>query len=152
MILIAFDGSPDAQAAVRSAAELFRGEPATILTVWEPFEDLMARTGAGRALAPGVVDFATIDGAYEQSAAQRAEQGTELAEKAGLVAESRTRAQRSTIAAAILAEAEEVGASTIVVGTRGLTGIKSALLGSVSHAVIRHADRPVVVVPAASRT
>jgi nucleotide-binding universal stress UspA family protein len=32
-------------------------------------------------------------------------------------------------------------------GTRGLTGVKSLLLGSVSHAVLQHADRAVVVVP-----
>lgn len=35
----------------------------------------------------------------------------------------------------------------IVLGTRGLTGIKSALLGSVSHAVLQRTDRPVMVVP-----
>ena len=32
-------------------------------------------------------------------------------------------------------------------GSRGLTGVKSLLLGSVSHEVIQHADRTVVVVP-----
>jgi hypothetical protein len=32
-------------------------------------------------------------------------------------------------------------------GTRGLTGINSMLLGSVSHAVLQHADRPVIVIP-----
>jgi len=41
-------------------------------------------------------------------------------------------------------------------GSRGLTGLKSLLLGSVSHAVIQRADRAVIVVPstevAASRS
>jgi nucleotide-binding universal stress UspA family protein len=46
-----------------------------------------------------------------------------------------------------MAEADEVGAQSIVMGTRGLTGVKSFLLGSVSHAVLQRADRPVVVVP-----
>jgi nucleotide-binding universal stress UspA family protein len=32
-------------------------------------------------------------------------------------------------------------------GSRGLTGIKSRLLGSVSHAVVQHADRTVIIVP-----
>jgi nucleotide-binding universal stress UspA family protein len=40
-----------------------------------------------------------------------------------------------------------VGAGAIVIGSRGLTGVKSLLLGSVSHEVIRHADGTVVVVP-----
>lgn len=34
-----------------------------------------------------------------------------------------------------------------MLGSRGLTGVKSLLLGSVSHAVLQHADRPVMVVP-----
>jgi nucleotide-binding universal stress UspA family protein len=32
-------------------------------------------------------------------------------------------------------------ANAIVVGSRGLTGIKSLLLGSVSHGLVQHADR-----------
>ena len=32
-------------------------------------------------------------------------------------------------------------------GSRGLTGLKPLLLGSVSHAVIQHASRMVIVVP-----
>jgi nucleotide-binding universal stress UspA family protein len=59
------------------------------------------------------------------------------------------RARERTTADAILAEADAVDARVIVLGTRGLTGVKSVLLGSVSHAVLQHADRPVVVVPSA---
>lgn len=45
--------------------------------------------------------------------------------------------------------ARERDAEEIVVGSRGL-GRFSAALGSVSHALLQHADRPVVVVPAAA--
>jgi hypothetical protein len=53
VILIAYDGSPDAGSAIERAGELLSGEPATVLTVWEPFIDVMARTGAGLGLARG---------------------------------------------------------------------------------------------------
>jgi nucleotide-binding universal stress UspA family protein len=51
------------------------------------------------------------------------------------------------VAGAILAVANDLDADTIVLGTRGLTGLRSILLGSVSHAVLQHADRSVIVVP-----
>ncbi|HEX4981103.1 MAG TPA: universal stress protein [Ilumatobacteraceae bacterium] len=42
------------------------------------------------------------------------------------------------------------GADLIVVGSRGRSGLKTLLLGSVSHVVVTHADIPVVVVRHAS--
>jgi nucleotide-binding universal stress UspA family protein len=147
VILIAYDGSSDAQAAIEHAGALLRGEPATVLTVWEPFVGVMTRTGAGLGPPPGVIDYQEIDRAYEHSARERAAEGVERAQRAGLNAQPRTRARHTTIANAILAESDEVDASAIVLGTRGLTGVKSLLLGSVSHAVVQHADRPVIVVP-----
>jgi nucleotide-binding universal stress UspA family protein len=145
VILIAYDGSKDAQSAIDLAGDLMSGEPTTVLSVWEPFVDVMARTGLG--VGPGVIDFEALDKAYEESGRERAAEGAQRAARAGLNAQPRTRARHATIAATILAEADELGASAIVLGSRGLTGVKSLLLGSVSHAVLQHANRPVIVVP-----
>jgi nucleotide-binding universal stress UspA family protein len=147
VILIAYDGSKDAQSAIEHAGELMSGEKATVLSVWERFIDVMTRNGWGLGLAPGIVDFEGIDKASEESARERAAEGAQRAARAGLDAEPRTRARDTTIAETILSEADEVEASAIVLGTRGLTRVKSLLLGSVSHAVLQHADRPVIVVP-----
>ena len=46
----------------------------------------------------------------------------------------------------IITLAETIGAGLIVMGSRGLGGIKRALLGSVSDSVVRHAHCPVLVV------
>jgi nucleotide-binding universal stress UspA family protein len=42
--------------------------------------------------------------------------------------------------------AEEIGAGMIVVGSRGLGGVRRALMGSVSDSVVRHSHCPVLVV------
>ncbi len=42
--------------------------------------------------------------------------------------------------------AEETGADLVVMGSRGLGGIRRALMGSVSDSVVRHAHCPVLVV------
>lgn len=146
MILICYDGSPDSQAAIAQAGELLHGQSATVLTVWEPFIDVMCRVGGGMAYWDGV-DLAEIDTESERTARARAEEGVELARAASLQAEGRTRARGATIAETILADADDVNAKAIVLGTRGLTGLKSLMLGSVSHAVLQHAARPVIVVP-----
>ncbi len=147
MILLCYDGSPDAQAAIDRAGELLSGQAATVLTVWEPFIDVMARTGLGFGLGNPAVNVEEIDAASEQAARERAEEGAERARHAGLNAEPRTRARGATIAETILSEADEIGADPIVLGSRGLTGLKSVLLGSVSHALVQHTDRAVIVVP-----
>lgn len=46
----------------------------------------------------------------------------------------------------IIARGEELGAGLIVVGSRGLGGIRGALMGSVSGSVVRHAQCSVLVV------
>jgi nucleotide-binding universal stress UspA family protein len=46
----------------------------------------------------------------------------------------------------IVTLAEELGADLIVMGSRGLGGVRRALMGSVSDSVVRHAHCPVLVV------
>ena len=106
---------------------------------------MLARAGTG--IGVGALDFEAIDAASVRSARERAEDGVERARRAGLTAEPRVRERGVTIWGTILDEAADIDASAIVLGTRGLTGVESLLLGSVSHAVVQHADRPVAVVP-----
>jgi nucleotide-binding universal stress UspA family protein len=147
MILIWYDGSPDARAAIAHAGELLRGQSAAVLTIWEPFLEFLARTPMGLGLAPGLIESDSIDDANRSAAMERATEGAELARQAGLKAEARTRSQATSVANAILAEADDLGASAVVMGSRGLTGLKSLLMGSVSHHVLQHADVTVIVVP-----
>jgi nucleotide-binding universal stress UspA family protein len=51
----------------------------------------------------------------------------------------------------ILAEAQQIDADTIVVGSHGHGALHRALLGSVSEGVVRRALCPVLVIPAAAR-
>jgi nucleotide-binding universal stress UspA family protein len=148
MILICYDGSDDAKAAIEQGARLLAGQEATVLTVWQPFIDVLARTPSGFGLAAGIADNSEqIDDATRSNAEQRAEEGAELANKAGFQAQPRTVSEDASTADAILRQAKELGATAILLGSRGLGGFKSLLLGSVSHGVIQHADRAVIVIP-----
>jgi nucleotide-binding universal stress UspA family protein len=150
VILICYDASEDARAAVAEAAELFPAQQAVVISVWEPFAEVVARSSVGWGLVPSAPDSEDIDQASSTQAEKLAAEGADLANKAGMAAESGAVQQMSTTGRAILAEAERRGAGVIVMGSRGLTGLKSMLLGSVSHDVIQHADRTVVVVPSAA--
>jgi nucleotide-binding universal stress UspA family protein len=150
MILMSYDGSADAQAAIERAAKLMPGAEATVLTVWEPYVDMLARTGSmglGFGMAGGYTDSGTVDTASGEAALATATEGARRATAAGLVAHPRAVSHHGGVASAILAEAAALEADAIVMGTRGLGGVKSFLLGSVSHQVVQHADRPVLVVP-----
>jgi nucleotide-binding universal stress UspA family protein len=47
----------------------------------------------------------------------------------------------------VCARAEEFGADAIVTSTHGTTGLKHVLLGSTAEYIVRHAQRPVFVIP-----
>ena len=145
-LLIAYDGSADAQTALEFAARTFPGREAVLLTVWEP---LMAQLGAAEAFV-GAVATEDEEKTVEQSAELVAEAGAKLANEAGLKATARWESEGAqTVWQTVERLADEVDADLIITGSRGLTGLHSLLVGSVSAQVLRHAKRPVLVVPSA---
>ena len=149
MILICYDGSPDSKSAIERGGELLKGQPARVLTVWQPFVEVVSRAYPGWGMNAGMLDQVAIDKATLEHAEGHAEEGARLAREAGLDAEPCTRSQLSTTAEAILTEADAIGATAILIGSRGLGALKSVFLGSVSRGVLQDADRAVIVVPSA---
>ena len=150
-IVIAYDGSDAARAAVKEAAALFGSRHAIVLTVWEPgLADfmLMPNTmGTGTMMMP--YDPATvqaIDKAAEDHARDIAEDGVKLAQAGGLQAEALPVRDAADIADTILETASEHDAAAIVIGSRGLKGFKSKLMGSSSSSVLSRSAVPVVIV------
>lgn len=152
MVLLCYDGSADAKSAIDRAGAVLKSAPAVVLSVWEPFIGVMARAGLGMGYDALTWDADEVDAASERSAAALAEEGATRARGVGLDAQPQTTERNGSVASAILDAADELDAEAIVLGSRGLTGVKSLLLGSVSHAVVQHADRPVLVVPSPAVT
>ena len=153
-LLIAYDGSDVANAAVRSAADLFPGSAALVVTVWEPGLAAMATAGAGWdaagavPLPPDPELVSELDKAGEHHAAVVAAEGARLARSLGLDAEPHAIPDELQVADTILDLAAERDAAAVVVGSHGISGLRSRLLGSTSRQVLARCRRPVVVVRA----
>ena len=140
-ILLATDGSEEAALAAQSAA------------------DLAARTGSElhvthvrKALQGGFVagvDVGPVPPGYQELLDKEAKELLEAQlERMGEAGASVTEAHLMSGRAdeEIIFRAEQVGADLVVVGSRGLGGVRRALMGSVSDSVVRHAHCPVLVV------
>jgi nucleotide-binding universal stress UspA family protein len=144
-ILICYDGSDNAKHAIARAGELLRPGPAIVLHVWQPLAVLMARGGfgslAGRMVMPD-------DEAEEHRAAEAtAVEGGELARTAGFDVDARHMRTVGSTAQAIIEATQKLSPSLLVMGSRGLGGLRSALLGSVSHDLVMRSHMPVLVIP-----
>jgi nucleotide-binding universal stress UspA family protein len=148
--LIAFDGSPASRRAVSDAAGLLGPRPALVLTVWEPGLAYAVSDVRPEGLLPTpMVDptvARSVDDAVHSQADRVAGEGAELARSLGLDARALAVPDDGHIPETILRVAEENGASAIVVGSRGLSGLRARLEGSTTKALLKHASCPVLVV------
>jgi nucleotide-binding universal stress UspA family protein len=141
-ILIATDGSPSAQEAVEVGLELAKEQGADVTFVHvTPAEEVRGGRGGAHAL--------THREEVDESETPLKAAG-EAAEAAGVSYALEHFSGETVETINAFADTKEV--DLIVVGNRGRNAITSALLGSVSLGVLRHAKRPVLVVKAAKVT
>jgi nucleotide-binding universal stress UspA family protein len=144
-MLIAFDGSEDARAAIDYAGAHVRPEPAVVLTVWEP---LLTQSAWPPTAEPTPLQDEGDTWAEEREAERLSREGTRLAHAAGIPnAHARAARGDGPVWSTIVDVAQELDASLIVIGSRGLSKVKSVLLGSVSDRVLHHTHRPMLIVP-----
>lgn len=146
-VILGYDGSPSASAAIDAGALLFPHAHAWITHLWMPplaSETLRHRL---RAVAGDVNEFMEM---VEQEGHREAERlvgaGVTLARAAGWDAEPLVKRTWGAEGLRLAQVAEQVEADLVLVGSRGLGGTQ-AVLGSVSDLVVHYTARPVLVVP-----
>lgn len=139
-VLLAVDGSKPAGLAVELVTNVVwpRDTQIVIADAVEPGADVY---GGWPALA--VVDTDRIEADFRAAAHQTVHQALEKVARPGLDVEEVV--LRGRPATAIVDEARRIGATLVVVGSRGHGTIESMVLGSVSAEVIDHAPAPVLV-------
>lgn len=138
-ILIPTDGSDAVTPAVEMALDLAQTHDATLHALFivdQPTS--VSGTGEGFSGLDNLLD------ALEEEGRQATDAIEERAETRGIETESAVR--RGNAKDGILTYANEQEIELIVIGTHGRTGVKRALLGSVTENVVRHSDLPVLTV------
>ena len=143
-VLLCYDQSENAGHAIESAGRLLAPRHALVATIWQPIADRAGIPLFGEAAS--MVDFAQLDRTAAEKGDRVARDGVRIARHAGFDAEPLAVKAAGPVWKTILEIADSHDAAAIVMGSRGLTGIRSMLLGSVSSHVVHHAERPTLVV------
>jgi nucleotide-binding universal stress UspA family protein len=140
-ILLATDGSEEARQATQAAAELSKdtGSEVHLTYVVPSPRELRGHHTYSRDVMRSVLEQAEGEARSFLEA-----QAKQVGESGGKVAETHLRTGEPD--KEIVKLSEELGAGTIVIGSRGLGAVSRALMGGVSESVVRHAHCPVFVV------
>jgi nucleotide-binding universal stress UspA family protein len=139
-ILICYDGSELARRAIRVAAKLLAPRAAVVLDV-----------GPVLTVSESIVEVSVLQNnalveLNKADALDRAREGALIASEAGFAATALAEVAKRTWEG-IVEVADRLDSPLIVIGTRGLSCGRELFSGSVAHDVVRHAARPVLVVP-----
>jgi nucleotide-binding universal stress UspA family protein len=146
-VLMGYDGSPAASAAIEAGAQLFPQARVWVAHVWTPpfvSNGLRHRLWSGTSRVDEFV--AALEREGEREANRMAATGVTLARAAGWDAEPLVVRSYGGEGLQVAELAEKMDPDLVLVGSRGLGGAL-AVLGSVSDMVAHYATRPVLVVP-----
>lgn len=148
-LLVAYDGSASARAAIAAAGTLFPAAEAVVATVSAPFPEPEASALTRIALPEAALREISLRLHVETAQRTRgtAAEGTALARGAGLNA-SATVLEDTTPWRALRLHASSLHADVLVCGTRGEGPVDRVLLGSTASSLVHHAEIPLLVVPA----
>src|ERR687892_530418 len=139
-MLLATDGSEEAELATRAAIELAEGTASELHVVYvEPLPDFMKNSDG----APGY-DRELYEMIEEKARETLRKLAWRVKVAGGTVEDAHLR--MGGVAEEIVGLADELDAGLVVVGSRGLGRIRRTLAGSVSESVFRHAHCPMMVV------
>ena len=144
-VLLCYDGSPSARRALGVALATVSRDDVTLLHVWNPPVAYLADAYSDP--ASGGPSLQKLEQLGEERAREIGDEGRRLAQTHGGEVSVRVEPAGASVWRTILDVADELDCKLIVLGTRGLTAVPSALLGSVSGAVVHHSERPVMIVP-----
>lgn len=146
-VIVGFDGSLAAVAALDAGTLLLPRAHAWITNLWTPpFASETVRRRLWRGTAAVEEFVAAIEREGQWTAEQTAATGVTLACRAGWIAEPLVQRSDGGEGLAFTSLAEKWDADLVLVGSRGLGGAR-AMLGSVSDMVVHYTPRPVLVVP-----
>ncbi len=137
-ILVATDGSQYSDKALEYAVNIAKVFGAKLYIIHVVEEDKVALASSAIPITTNIIDDLVRIGNEILSRAR------EYARSRGIDAE--VILARGNAADKILETADKINADLIIVGSRGLKGLARFLLGSVSERVVRHSNKPVLVV------